>query len=303
MELNTTLNINNFQIIKDPATRWGALYVPRAPKNTNKKGLRVVLFVSCNGYYLLKSLAEYESMYPDKLNIVGVVTDDSTDPAANISLKKRVWHHFPPTDREYLYYRMINYATGLGLPCYTGAVKTDFFHNLFSSWNPEGLLMLCFGQIIDKEIFERPVMGSYNYHPSDIANEVGLGAQPFEETISSGNKHSYLVIHEVTEIIDRGPIVGISPKVNICLQDGTYPDSVLSLHEKIIAVSGWMGVELISRIITSWESGQKGPVDYIDFETIMPEEIKCILMQPAVNNLNEKYQVPPHPLLMNHITE
>lgn len=297
MELHKELNINNFNTIKDPAMRWGALYLPHKPKNRNKNGLRVVLFISCNGYYLLKSLAEFESLYPDKLNIVGVVSDDSIDPQAHISLRKRVWHHFPPDERACLYNRMINYSTELGLPCYTGAVKTDYFHNLFRTWQPDALLMLCFGQIIDKEIFDAPVMGSYNYHPSDIGKQIGLGAQPFEGTMSTGSTHSCLVIHEVTAVIDQGPIIGVSPDVNICLLDGSYPDSVLTLHEKIIAVSGWMGVELISKIIENKQKGIMGILEHMDFEAIMPQEVKQVLLEPAVNALDEKYQVPRHPLL------
>ncbi len=290
---------NAYTVLKTKETRWGALYLPVKPK-TKDEGLRTVLFVSCNsGDLLLKNLALYEQIYPEKLNIVGIVTDDPIDPEARISIGKRVWKQFTPQERSRLFNRIIDFSTELGVPCYTGAVKTTWFHNLYRSWAPEALLMLCFGQKIDSVLFGLPVMGSYNFHPSDLRKKIGAGSQPFENIIRKGEKTSPLVIHEVTNIIDRGPIVGVSPQINICLEDGAYPANILTLDDKITSVCGWMGVELIDTIIARNVAGDKGPVSEIDFIGKMPEPVKTILNEPAVNDLNEKYIIPRHPLLNN----
>ncbi|HBZ66253.1 MAG TPA: hypothetical protein DEO70_05395 [Bacteroidales bacterium] len=291
---------NAYTVLKTNESRWGALYTPLKPKK-EKEGLSTVLFVSCNsGNLLLKNLALYEAIYPEKLNIVGVVTDDPIDPEARISIKKRVWKQFTPQERSNLFNQTIDFAANLGVPCYSGAVKNAWFHDIFRSWAPEALLMLCFGQKIDAALFGFPLMGSYNFHPSDLQKKIGAGSQPFENTIKKGQKTSPLVIHEVTNVIDRGPIIGVSPQVNICLEDGSYPASILTLDDKITSLGGWMGVELIDTIIARKAAGEKGSVGEIDFIGKIPQSIKAILSKPAVNDLNEKYVIPRHPLLNNN---
>ncbi|PKP54028.1 MAG: hypothetical protein CVT92_01385 [Bacteroidetes bacterium HGW-Bacteroidetes-1] len=289
---------DSFKIIKNKNSCWGGFYKPLRPKAEKKVGLRAVLFVSCNsGYLLLKNLANFEALYPEKLNIVGIVTDDPLDPDARISIKKRIWNEFTKEEHRFLFQRIIDTSIGLGIPCYSGAIKTDYFHEIFNAWNPETMLMFCFGQIVDTVTHKFPVMGSYNFHPSDLLNNIGVGSQPFQLTIKNGMKTSNLVIHEVTDVIDRGPIVGISPPVNICLTNGSYPDSILTLDDKITSVGGWMGVELIESIFSNKVAGMTGRVDVIDFEKQIPATIKAILKLPAVNDLSSKYEIPLHPLL------
>ena len=106
-----------------------------------------------------------------------------------------------------------------------------------------------------------------------------------------------MVIHGVTELIDIGPIIGVSTPVNICLADGSYPVSILTLLDKITSIGGWMGVELADRLVRRKESGSNGLIDPIDFPRILPHEVKSILCSPAVNDLTEKYPVPAHPLI------
>lgn len=287
---------NTFQIQKNTTVRWGGLITPSKVKPTKSTGLRTVLFTSCScGNQLLEDLARFEARYPEKLNIIGVVTDDPTDPAARISLKKRIWGYYSPEDRERIFRKMVGDTLDLGIPCYTGEVKTDFFHELYQQWNPEALVMFCFGQIIDPQIFRLPVMGSYNLHPSDLPNKIGAGSQPFLNTIQSGNKTAPLVVHEVDEHIDAGPVIGISPPINICLEDGSYPDHVLSVADKILSFGGWMGVELVRTVIRKKEQGETGPVNPICFNSRIPDNVKELLQLPAVNIHPYPYINPRHP--------
>jgi hypothetical protein len=282
----------------NPESLWGALYEPDKPKQANKPGIRTVLFVSCNcGDQMIKNLALFEKKYPDDLNIVGIVTDDPVDPNARISIKKRIWSQYAPAEHQELLFKIICTAASLGVPCYSGAVKTDYFRALYQSWNPDVMLMFCFGQWIDSMIYDFPVMGSYNFHPSDLPKKMGAGTQPFQNAIKNGLKTSPLVIHQVTELIDMGPITGISPPINICLADGSYPASLLTLLDKITSFGGWMGVELIGEVIKRRKAGLNGPVGFIDFDRIIPAAVKGLLLSPAVNDLNETYEVPLHPIL------
>lgn len=285
-------------IINNNESLWGSMYVPLNPKPIKNQGLRTVLFVSCEcGALMLRDLIAFETKYPDLLNIVGVVTDDPIDPKARISLKKRIWSQFSVEKRAELFQNLINTSINDGISCYSGAVKTDYFRKIFQEWNPEALLMFCYGQKIDAAIYEFPFMGAYNFHPSDLPKKIGAGTQPFQNAIQNGLKSSPMVIHKVTELIDVGPIVGVSPQISICLEDGSYPSSILTLLDKITSVGGWMGIALVAELIKIKESGSNSQVNNIDFEEIMPDDLKQKLNSPAVNDLNEKYEVSLHPML------
>ncbi|MDP3461340.1 MAG: formyltransferase family protein [Bacteroidales bacterium] len=287
-----------YKTIKNNQSAWGTLYTPLKPKTDQKKGLRTVLFVSCDcGNLMLGNLAHFESLYPGKLNIVGIVTDDPIDPAARISIKKRVWSQFSFHERSTIFQRLINSAMEIGVSCYSGAVKTDYFRNIYREWNPEALFMFCFGQKIDSVLYDFPSMGAYNFHPSDLPGKIGAGTQPFQNAMQNGLKSSPMVIHQVTEIIDVGPIIGVSPSVNICLEDGSYPASIRTLLDKITSLGGWMGVALADAIVSRKENGLTGVIEPIDFNKIMPESVKTKIQMPATNDLNEKYELPLHPLL------
>lgn len=290
--------MTEFNKISHEASLWGEYYEPVKPKVDSADGLRVVLFISCNcGDNVLLNLTRFEQKFPGRLNIIGVVTDDPVDPDARISLKKRIWSQYTPGERIRLKNQVVNSCMNIGIPCYTGAVKTDYFRNIYRSWNPEVLIMFCFGQKLDSFLFDFPLMGSYNLHPSDLPRQIGAGTQPFQNAIRNGLKTSPLVIHQITEQIDMGPIVGVSPPVNICLADGSYPKSLLTLLNKITSAGGWMCIQLIADLIRLKANGETRPVQWIDFEKVMPAEIRYLLMTPATNDLAELYDVPLHPLL------
>jgi len=291
--------MSEFRKIVSQESLWGELYEPVLPKTNRGNGLKVVLFVSCNcGVTVLKNLYRFEQKYPDQLNIVGVTTDDPVDLAARITLKKRIWYQYTPEERSGLKDKLIGTCMDIGVPCYTGAVKTDYFRRMYESWNPEVLIMFCFGQKLDAFLYEYPSRGAYNLHPSDLPKQIGMGTQPFQNAIRNGLKTSPLVIHQISELIDMGHIVGVSTPVNIRLKDDSVPASLLTLLEKITSVGGWMCVQLVSDIITMKNSGLTGPIDWIDFDQAFPEHIKQQLIRPATNDLTEMYEVPPHPLLI-----
>ncbi len=299
MTSNPGLFMTDFIRTTNKDSRWGEFYEPVSPKLNSGNGLRVVLFVSCNcGNNVLNTLSLLEQKHPGLLNLTGVVTDDPVDPDARISLKKRIWSQYTPGERSELKNKIVNNCMKIGIPCYTGAVKTDYFRHIYKSWNPDILIMFCFGQKLDSFLFDFPGMGSYNLHPSDLPKQIGAGTQPFQNAIRNGLKTSPLVIHQVTELIDIGPIVGVSPPINICLADGTYPKSLLTLLEKITSVGGWMSLQLVLEIIMLKTRGEPGPLTWIDFEKELPEGIKHLLMMPAVDDLTEMYEVPFHPILV-----
>ncbi len=291
--------IMEYKKILNKESLWGEYYEPLNPKINQGKGLRIVLFVSCNcGNRVLNQLSVFEKKNPGLLNVMGVVTDDPVDPHAKISLKKRIWSQYTPEKRIELKNSIIDSCINIGIPCYTGAVKTEYFRSIYRAWSPEVLIMFCFGQKLDEFLYEFPAMGSYNFHPSDLPKKMGAGTQPFQNAIRNGLKTSPMVIHQVTELIDMGPITGVSSPVNICLHDGTYPKSLLTLLEKITSIGGWMCIQLVSELLQLKAKGETGTVEWIDFEKVLPENIKQFLMTPATDDLTEMYEAPLHPLLL-----
>ncbi len=289
----------SYKKIHNNESLWGAFYAPLYPKQGSDKALRTVLLGSTNaGALVVESLLRFENKYPDLLNLKAVATDDPCDHQTQISVSKRIWKYYSHEEMLMLRNKVINLSTKGGVPCYTGSIKTEYFRNLLQQWDPELILMCCFGQIIDPYIFEYPVYGMYNFHPSDLAANIGMGAQPFQETIKNGRSTSVMTIHHVNEKIDRGPIVGYSPDICIKKADGHYPQSILSLQEKIPSVSGWLSVELISNIIKNKQQGIQKPVSKIDFSKTTPDHIKLKLLEPANDNLTDMYRIPYHDALL-----
>jgi folate-dependent phosphoribosylglycinamide formyltransferase PurN len=281
-----------FRVICDPGSEWGRLYIPERLK-TPGGGLRILLLCSTTaGYLLLRTLIHLDSQLPGKIDIRAVATDDPLDPNARISAKKRIWKYYSEDEKARLSELVRKTTLAYGIPCYTGGVKNDYFRALLRGWDPEVIIMCCFGQKIDAPIYEFPAFGMYNFHPSDLASNIGAGAQPYTMTIENGRTTSNMILHQVTETIDAGTIVGISPAINITTANGHYPVNILVLQEKIPSVCGWMAYTLVTRILRKRERGETGKIDHIDFDEIIPSPVKELLMKPVSNDINERYELP-----------
>lgn len=279
--------------LEDP--RWGELIIPSKMENPNKTnaGFRVLVFNSfLMGYLLLETLKECERRFPDRLNIIGLVTDDPANPHARISVKRRIWRLYDQNEKVEIEKEMIESALSFGIPCYTGEIKTDYFRKLLKQWNPDAILVGVFGQIIDKPIIDFPKYGIYNFHPADLAHHTGAGPRPFEDLIERNASTSKVTVHHVSEEIDAGHIVGQSPPVNVRLINGELTDNVLVLDDKMMEPVDQLGAVLISKLILKKESGKEGKIDRIDFEHYFSEEQQQKLMQPIeTNNPSENLPV------------
>ena len=291
--------MHEFEKIENKEFQWGGLYKPVKVRQGNTAGLRLAVFGSTNaGNLVIRTLLKYENKYPGRLNVVGVATDDPADPNTRISVAKRIWGKYNPDEMTSLRDKVINTSMEAGIPCFTGGVKNDLFLSIFNEWAPELVIMCCFGQKINRQLYDYPVYGMYNFHPSDLAAQIGAGPKPFEGTMQNGKSTSRMVIHQVNEIIDGGPLVASSPLVNICLPNGSYPENILSLQEKIPAISGWMSIELVLEILKKKDKGETGRIVFYDLESRIPERIRSKLLDPVTNDLSEMYCLPDHDCLI-----
>lgn len=279
------------------AFEWGELSIPGVGETRpqNLEGLRVLFIGSCTpGMLVLDSIKRLAAKCDGRINLVAAVTDSPVDSRARISLEKRIWHFFTPEERRRLYEQIKEEALSFGMPCYSGAVKNDFFRTLLDIWKPELIIMCCYGQMVDAAIFGFPAFGMYNLHPSDLASSIGIGTKPVEHTMSLGHRTSRTTFHMVNEVMDGGAIIGKSPEISIVLPDGGYPENTLALYDKVCSVCGWMAIDLTLAVLERRSRGEGGCVEFLDFEKSMPDEVKDILMKPAGNNPLDSYALPLH---------
>lgn len=263
--------------------RWGELILPAENENPNKseKGLRVLGICSWTlGMLAFDTLKLIERKLPEKLNIVGLVTDDPVDSDARITVRKRFWRYYAPERQEQYEKGMIESALTFGVPCYTGEVKNDGFRNLLSKWDPEVIVVAAFGQLIDRPIIDYPPFGIYNVHPADLLHNHGAGPQPWEDIVARKAATTRTAIHRVTEKIDSGSVVGESPPINVRLEDGSLSDDVRLIGEKTLLPVDHMVAELVMEIIRRKDEGRIGPVRKLDFESLFSRDFTEMLMKP-----------------------
>lgn len=281
-------NTNRKIIVNSENSPWGQLILPGKDENPDKtnKGLKVLIMASYRtGFLLLNTLIEFEKRFPDKLNIVGLITDDPVSQDAKISLKRRIWRFFNDEEKLEIEEAIVEEALCFGIPCYTGAVKTEYARNLLKKWNPDVIQVFVFGQIIDTPIITFPKMGIYNYHPADLAHHHGAGPQPYQDLINRDAHTSLFTIHQLSEELDSGHILGQSPEINIRMEDGTLSHNLLVIEDKMIEPMDFMAVVLTNSLIANWEKGIITPIIDLDFASYFNKIQKNELMRPIVSHV------------------
>ena len=272
------------KIVDKPGdSSWGQLIIPGNDENPNKSnnGLRVLLMASYKlGFLLTKTLIEFEKKHPDKLNIVGLFTDDPVSPRAKISMKRRIWRLFDDKTKLDIEDSIIELAVSFGLPCYTGAVKTDYARTLLKKWNPDAIQVCVFGQIIDAPFIDFPKYGIYNYHPADLAHQLGAGPQPFQDLIDRDASTSLFTIHQLTVDLDSGPVLGQSPLINVRNIDGSISKNLLILEDKITEPLDYMAVLLTNELYRSYLQKSGKPINKLNFSTYFTKGQKERLLEP-----------------------
>ena len=281
------------RIFNEPGdSDWGQLIIPGKHENPNKtsQGLKVLIMSSYRtGYLLIKTLIEIEKKHPDKLNIVGLITDDPLSPHARISMKRRIWRLFDDEKKLKIEEAIIEMALSFGIPCYTGAVKTAYARKLIHHWNPDIIEVLVFGQIIDEPIIKQPEYGIYNFHLADLAHHHGAGPQPFQDLINRNANTSKFTIHQLTTQLDSGEVVGQSPTINVRSVDGSINNNVLVIEDKMIEPMDTMAVVLTSKLILAKEKNTQKTIDNIDFSSyftqLQKDELAKAIIAIKPNNI------------------
>ncbi len=178
--------------------------------NTPQATTRVAVFGSfMGGYHVLKELLE--GPLANRVKVVGVATDDPTQPFTNA--RKRLWQYPHSRDDELL---VPCFAVARGLPVFTGRVKSPgFLGTYLDDWQPQLCLMATFGQKIPTALITYPSLGFCNFHHSGVAWPSYPGPDPIAAMVRDGRTHLVLTIHRVTDVIDGGEFVARSHQVAI----------------------------------------------------------------------------------------
>lgn len=287
------LNHNNERkVINEPGdSDWGQLIIPGKNENPRKtkNGLKVVLMASYRtGLLLLKTLIKFEEQYPDKLNIIGLITDDPLSPHARISMKRRIWRLFDDKEKLEIEEAIAETALSFGIPCFTGAVKTSYARKLLHHWNPDVIQVFVFGQIIDEPIIKLPEYGIYNYHPADLVHHLGAGPRPFQDLIERDASTSLFTIHQLTVQLDKGPVLGQSPLINVRFKDGNISHNLLVLEDKMTKPVDYMAVLLTKELIQKKEKNTKRSIDHLNFADYFIDEQKKDLLLPVASDIHKE---------------
>jgi methionyl-tRNA formyltransferase len=198
--------------------------------------LRVAIFGSFHrGEQLARALLAFQEEHRELVEFCGIATDDPFHPRT--SPQKRVWQYVDDAEKKARVEAIVSLASEHTIPVWQGSVKTDEFKEKFKEWNTDIVYMGTFGQRVPAHIFNQPIHGFLNYHPTVDHYEWPsyVGGNPFKEMLDRGERHGALALHEVNEEFDNGALVAFS---------GNFPiyshDDVVSLHRRTAIEAGKM---------------------------------------------------------------
>jgi hypothetical protein len=265
--------------------RWGALLAPSAPAMPlpgSTEGFRLVLFGSFwIGHAALRAALAYQRGGPGLARLVGVSTDDPLSPGARISLRKRAWGLMTEEERAAVKLALLGTALDAGVPVHTGEIKTPGFRRLLSEWRPDAIITCGFGQVLDRAILDTVPYGAYNCHPTDLARGHGAGPAPWDDMVARGVHHTVWSVHQMTEVVDAGPVIGQTPPINVADAAGRLPEDRRSFFYKVVPPIGWMVLRLLDALVQRKEQGLTGPLTHLDLDSGMPPGLRERLSAPV----------------------
>lgn len=264
--------------------RWGALLTPAAPaimQPRSADGFRLVLFGSFwIGHAALRAALAYQRSGPGAVQLVGMSTDDPISRGARISLRKRAWGLMTEPERRSVKLALVGTALDAGVPVHTGEIKTPGFRRLLADWRPDAIITCGFGQVLDRAILDTVPHGAYNCHPTDLANGHGAGPSPWDDMVQRGVHHTVWSVHQMTEVLDAGPVIGQTPPINVADAQGRLPEDRRSFFYKVVPPIGWMVLRLLDTLVQRKERGLAGRLTHVDLKAGMPPGLRQRIAAP-----------------------
>ena len=122
-------------------------------------------------------------------------------------------------------------------------IQADAFIEIFRQLSPDLVVLAAYGQLLPKEVIDRPPLGCLNIHPSILPKY--RGAAPINWSLINGDMVTGVTIMYMTEELDGGDII---LQEEITIEEN---DTFDQLHDRL----SLLGAELLARAIEMAASG------------------------------------------------
>jgi hypothetical protein len=100
----------------------------------------------------------------------------------------------------------------------------------------------------------------------NLPYEHGAGSQPYEDIMARNDPWTCWTVHQMTEGVDAGPVVGQSPGISVADSHGHIVRDPKRFYDKLRGVVGPMATILIEELVRVGDGGRDGLVARIDFD-------------------------------------
>lgn len=162
---------------------------------------------------------------------------------------------------------------------------------------PDLLISVHLRKILNKDIFEIPILGAINVHPSLLPKYRGLSPQ--HQAIIHGDLESGVTVHYIDKDIDTGNVIIQSP-ISIKLQDyiSDFQLKMLKVYQSIVISA----IELISNTEFSPIAQTRSDASYYNSISLKDREINFLKTKTEALNLIRAVSFPYKGAYTNNIT-
>ncbi len=123
------------------------------------------------------------------------------------------------------------------------------YHLPPTTYPPDLFIVASYGKIIPKSILEMSRLGTLNIHPSLLPR--WRGPSPVQYTVLSGDKKTGVTIMKIDELMDHGPIIATSEKIQVT-RNTKYKELLDQLSQ--------IGAELLIDTLPKYLNGEIKPI-------------------------------------------
>lgn len=151
-----------------------------------------VLFLGTPDFAVTSLQRLLEPDLKEQLEVVGVVTQPDRPAGRKLQLKSSA---------------VKDLALSVGLPVLTpDNVNTEAFREQISALQPDGAIVVAFGQILGQKFLELFRHGSVNVHGSLLPR--WRGAAPIQRAVMEGDTKTGVALQIIVRKLDAGPVLG-----------------------------------------------------------------------------------------------
>jgi len=127
-------------------------------------------------------------------------------------------------------------------------IRNEEFYNFFRSLNPDVAVVVAYGKLIPKEVFDFPKYKTLNLHASLLPKY--RGAAPIHRAIMAGERETGNSVMLIDEGLDSGPVLAFEREPIL------EEDNINTLSERLAK----KGADLLLKTLKRWVRGEIKPV-------------------------------------------